>query len=132
MPKTIEQSVVMPALPEKLFEMYMDPALHGEIIGGEVEISPEPGSGFSAFDGSLMGKTLHVVPGRMIVQTWRADHWTDDDVDSILVLTFWPEGDGGRVELVQVNVADHDFDSVSEGWHEYYWKPWKEYLTGLH
>jgi hypothetical protein len=29
---------------------------------------------------------------------------------------------------VHVNVADHDFAGVSEGWEIYYWQPWREYL----
>jgi hypothetical protein len=27
-----------------------------------------------------------------------------------------------------VNVADHDFAGVSQGWEKYYWTPWLEYL----
>ncbi len=40
----------------------------------------------------------------------------------------WPEGKAGRIELVHVNVADHDLEGVNEGWEKYYWKPWREYL----
>ena len=76
----------------------------------------------------IMGKTLHIVPKRLIVQAWRAAHWKQEDIDSILVLHFLPEGKDGRIELVHVNVADHDFKDVTLGWKRYYWKPWREYL----
>jgi hypothetical protein len=76
----------------------------------------------------IFGKTLLAVPKYMIVQTWRGSHWKKEEIDSILVLTFWPEGDSGRIELVHVNVADSDYDGVKEGWEKYYWKPWREYL----
>jgi hypothetical protein len=46
-----------------------------------------------------------------------------------LILTFWPQGYGGRIELVHVNVADGDFAGVSQGWEKYYWSPWRQYLT---
>jgi len=33
--------------------------------------------------------------------------------------------------LVHVNVADDDFAGVSQGWQDYYWEPWREYLEEL-
>jgi hypothetical protein len=46
-----------------------------------------------------------------------------------LVLTFLPERNGGRIELVHVNVVDEDFAGVSHGWEKFYWSPWRAYLT---
>jgi hypothetical protein len=46
------------------------------------------------------------------------------------VLTFWPEDQGARVELAQINLADEDFVGVSHGWEKYDWTPWRSYLTG--
>ena len=74
------------------------------------------GAAFSAFEGKIWGKMLHIEPKRLIVQTWRSVNWpTAQTLDSILVLSFWPEKDGGRVELVQANVPDEDFAGVSQG-----------------
>lgn len=128
MPKTIQQSVTLPAPAEKLFDMYLSPTKHSAFTGGPVSISSKEGSRFRAFDGMISGKTLLVVPKHMIIQTWRGSEWKKEDIDSILVLTFWPEGDRGRIELVHVNVADSDYEDVREGWEKYYWKPWREYL----
>jgi hypothetical protein len=33
-----------------------------------------------------------------------------------------------HIELSQVNVADHHFQGVDEGWEKYHWKPWREYF----
>ena len=128
MPKTIHQSATLPASAEILYDMYLDPAAHEAITGYPVTISHEPGSAFRAFDDMLSGKTLHTIPKRVIVQSWRGNHWKPEDIDSTLILTFWPEGDSGRIELVHVNVADHDYEEVNKGWEKYYWKPWREYL----
>ncbi|MFI5176501.1 MAG: SRPBCC domain-containing protein [Terriglobia bacterium] len=128
MPQTVQQSVILPAPAEQLYEMYLDPNIHAAFTGAPVTISAEPGSQFRAFGDMLSGKMLYTVPKRLIVQSWRAHHWKADDIDSILTLTFWPEGKAGRIELVHVNVADHDFQGVTEGWEKYYWKPWREYL----
>jgi len=128
MPKTIQQRVTLPTPAERLYDMYLDPRVHAAFTGSPVTIHSKPGSAFRAFGDMLSGRMLYTVPKRLIVQSWRAKHWKPEDLDSILVLTFWPEGDSGRIELVHVNVADHDFQGVNEGWEKYYWKPWREYL----
>jgi activator of HSP90 ATPase len=123
MPKTIQQSVTLPASAESLYDMYLDPKIHGAFTGSPVIIDPKPGAEFRAFGDMLSGRVLYTVPKRLIVQSWRAKHWNPEDLDSILVLTFWPEGNSGRIELVHVNVADHDVQGVNEGWGKYYWTP---------
>ena len=128
MPRTIQQSVILPAPAESLYDMYLDPGAHGAFTGSPVIISPQAGSEFHGFGDMLLGRMLHTVPKRLIVQSWRAKHWKPEDLDSVLVLTFWSEGHSGRIELVHVNVADHDFQGVNEGWEKYYWNPWREYL----
>ena len=128
MPKTIQHSVTLPGSAARLFEMYLDSEIHGAFTGAPVTISSTPGSEFCAFNGALSGRMLHTVPKRLIVQSWRSNHWGADDLDSTLILTFSPSGDSGRIELVHVNVADHDVQGVTEGWEKYYWKPWRQYL----
>ena len=87
------------------------------------------GARFAAFGGALSGTILQLVPNRLIVQSWRSTQFGKRDIDSTLVLSFWPDPGGGRIELTQVNVADSDFAGVSEGWSKYYWNPWRAYLT---
>jgi activator of HSP90 ATPase len=128
MPQTIHQSVTLPAAAQRLYDMYLDSAIHEAITGAPVLVGAAPGSAFLAFNGMLSGTILYTVPKRLVVQSWRAHHWHEDDVDSVLILTFWPAGDSGRIDLVHVNVADHDVQGVTEGWTKYYWDPWRRYL----
>ena len=58
----------------------------------------------------------------------RAGHWTKKDADSILILAFSGDRAYGQIDLVHVNVADHDFEDVSKGWEKYYWAPWRKFL----
>lgn len=109
--------------------MYLDPVEHSAFSGSPVTISAKSGAEFRAFGGVLSGTILQIVPKRLIVQSWRSSNWGDDDFDSTLVLTFSPDGAGGRIELTQVNVVDSDFSGVSQGWEKYYWTPWREYLA---
>ena len=128
MPKTIQQSVTLPARAAALYRMYLDPRRHAAITGAPVKIGARPGSRFRAFNGALSGKILLTRPGRMIVQSWRSTGFAAADIDSTLILTFWPRGKSGRIELVHVNVADRDVRGVTQGWPKYYWKPWRAYL----
>jgi len=128
MPRTILMAATLPASPDRLFDMYLDRAVHAAFTGAPVTIAPKVGAQFRAFDTALTGRILHLVPKRLIVQSWRASHWSVEDLDSTLVLTFYPDEEGGRIELVHANVADHDFAGVSQGWEKYYWTPWRKYL----
>jgi uncharacterized protein YndB with AHSA1/START domain len=128
MPKTIQQSVTLPAPATRLYRMYLDPKHHAAITGAPVKIGARSGAPFRAFNGALSGKVLHTRPGRAIVQTWRSTGFGAKDLDSTLVLTFWPRGRSGRIQLVHVNVADRDVRGVTEGWKKYYWRPWRAYL----
>jgi len=129
MPRTITMAVQLPCSPARLYRMYLDPKLHAAFTGAPVKIAARAGASFEAFGGALRGTILHVVPNRLIVQSWRSTNFYRTDLDSTLVLSFWPEKIGGRIELTHVNVADSDFAGVSEGWSKYYWTPWREYLT---
>ena len=129
MPRTIQLAASLPASPDRLFAMYLDPVEHAAFTGSPVTISAEAGAPFRAFDGVLTGTILQVIPRRLIVQSWRSPHWGPSDLDSTLILTFVPEKGGGRIELVHVNVVDEDFAGVSQGWEKFYWSPWRAYLT---
>src|SRR5262245_45900976 len=130
MTTVIRQSVELAASPEDLFDTYLDRRRHAAVTDGKVSISPRVGRSFSAFDGMITGRNLHILPKRLIVQSWRSAGWRDGDADSILVLSF---GLGkrkgmGRIDLIHIGVPDHDRDGVTKGWPQSYWRPWRKYL----
>jgi activator of HSP90 ATPase len=134
MRSVIQQSVVLPAPAEMLFEMYLDPAQHAAFTGFPVTIGSEPGAAFEAFCGQLSGVMLAAVQPRLIVQSWRSVKFKDHDPDSTLILTFTPERlqrDCGRIDLVHLDVPDHDYQDVVTGWDKYYWTPWRLQLEHL-
>jgi len=128
MRNVIQQSVLLPATAEELFRIYLDPEAHAAITGAPVEIGKEPGAGFKAFEGMLTGQILAVVEPRFIVQSWRSGMFHEGDPDSTLMLVFKDEEGQGRIDLVHLDVPDHDYDDVVAGWEKYYWKPWRTYL----
>jgi uncharacterized protein YndB with AHSA1/START domain len=128
MPRNVTQAIDLPASPALLYRMYLDPKRHAEFTGAPVKIAAKVGATFEAFGGALTGTILQVIPNRLIVQSWRSTNFGRRDLDSTLVLSFWPIKGGGRIELTHVNVADGDFAGVSAGWSKYYWTPWAQYL----
>jgi uncharacterized protein YndB with AHSA1/START domain len=124
-------AVDLPASPARLYRMYLDPKQHAAFTGAPVKIAAHAGAAFEAFAGAIRGTILQVVPNRLIVQSWRSKHFYRRDLDSTLVLSFWPQERGARIELTHANVADGDFAGVSEGWSKYYWLPWRAYLEGM-
>ena len=128
MPRNVILAALLPATAGRLFDMYLDAQAHAAFTGAPVTIEPRAGSPFRAFDGMLRGTMLHIEPKRLVVQTWRSANWPAETIDSVLTLSFWPENDAARIELVHVNIPDEDFAGVSQGWEKYYWNPWRAFL----
>lgn len=126
----IYQTVALPARADALFDMYMDASQHAAITGQPVIISAQSGSEFRAFGDMLSGTMLKAIRPRLVVQSWRSAIFNTDDPDSTLILSFTDREDGGRIDLVHLDVPAHDYDGVIEGWEKFYWTPWREYLRG--
>jgi hypothetical protein len=138
--RVIQQSIVLPATPERLYAMYFDSASHAAFTGEPVTIAEQAGAKFVAFDGKLSGTILAFVKPRLIVQAWRSMMFKPNDPDSILILSFSaaeidPKNSAsdrpnpvGRIDLIHLDVPEHDFLGVTEGWPKFYWEPWKKYL----
>ena len=128
MARTIQQSVEFAATPGQLYSTYLDSKKHGAVIGSKASINPKVGGRFSAFDGGLSGKILHLVRNEAIIQTWRSAGWSKKTPDSVLILTFSKTQKGAQVNMVHANVPDKDVGGVQKGWNNFYWKPWQASL----
>jgi activator of HSP90 ATPase len=132
MAKTILQTVVFKkTTPETLYDIYMDAKKHSKATGGTAKISDKAGSSYSAWDDYITGKNLQLVKGKMIVQSWRSSEFKSSDLDSIFILQFEKKGNDALVHMVHANVPDHQYAQVKGGWNDFYWKPWKKYLSPL-
>ncbi len=128
MRSVIRQSVVLPAPGERLFKMYVSADLQRAFTGSPVTISEKPGSPFSAFEGALSGTMLETVKPTLVVQSWRSVSFHESDPDSTLILQFNDNDRGGVVDLIHLDVPNHDYEGVTNGWDKYYWTPWRKYL----
>jgi len=131
MSKTIVQDVLFRNTnPKALFDLYMDSSKHSTATGAPAEISTKEGGSYSAHSGYITGRNLQLIQDRLIVQTWRAQSWDKNDVDSTFIIYLEPAGNDVWLHAVHANVPDNAEESLNSGWHKMYWEPWRLYLAG--
>ncbi|WP_028392405.1 SRPBCC family protein [Bacillus cihuensis] len=129
MSHTIHQEVKFSATCDRVFEALTNAQQFSQVTGGApTEIDAQAGGPFSLFGGMIQGRNIELVPGKRIVQAWRAANWEkgkysvvkfeliENGTESVIVLehTGYPEGQG---------------DHLSNGWKENYWQPLEKYFT---
>ena len=98
--------------------------------GAPAKISAKEGSDYSAHSGYITGKNLQLIPNRLIVQSWRAQSWSADDVDSTFIIYLEPQGADTLLHAIHANLPDKAADSIDSGWYKMYWEPIRLYLAG--
>jgi activator of HSP90 ATPase len=108
----------------------MDSKKHTAATGAPAKISTKEGGKYSAHSGYMTGKNLQLIKDRLIVQSWRASDWRKDTVDSTFIINLELKGKDTVLHCIHANVPDEQAKDLDEGWHTYYWEPWKNYLAG--
>ncbi|MGE5042009.1 MAG: SRPBCC domain-containing protein [Candidatus Levyibacteriota bacterium] len=124
----IKQSVHLNATPEDVYEALMDEKKHAEFTGASAQIENRVGGKFSVWDGYATGETTELIPGKKIVQSWRASDWPED-ADSTVTFELKPDGDGTTLIFTHSHVPPEFKKEVSDGWKDFYWEPLKKYLA---
>ena len=131
MTKTITQKVVFKNTPVKaLYELYMDAKKHSLVTGAPAKITAKEGTTFSAHDGYIKGKNLQLIKDKLIVQSWKGQDWDKNDLDSTFIINFEQKGKDAVLRVTHANLPEKHADDIRKGWHDYYWKPWKQHLAG--
>ena len=125
--KSIRQTAVFKAGPKEIYELLMDSKKHSAFSGGAARISRKVGGRFTAYDDYASGVNVKLVPGKLIVQTWRASDWPKAHYSTI---TFQLEkkGTGTKLTFIQTGVPIDQYEDVKQGWKDWYWEKMKEYL----
>ena len=131
MAKTIIQKVLFKnTTPKAVYDLYMNPKKHAMISGGPATMTSKPGAKYSVYGGYITGKNLDLVKDKLIVQTWRAQGWDKNDVDSTFIISLEPKGKDVALQMIHANVPEKHEKSLAKGWNEHYWNPWKQHLAG--
>ena len=126
------QRVTVNAPVQAIYDILMDSKTHTALTGSKAKISTKDGGAFEVYDGYAFGKNIDLLPGKRIVQTWRAkeDKWPADH-DSIIVFELKALGKG-RMKLVfeHREVPAAMADNFKQGWTDFYWTPLKKMFNG--
>ena len=114
--------------PRQVYDAYLDSERHSRFTGQKARMSRKEGGRFTAGDTYISGYNLELVPGRRIVQAWRASEWPEGAY-SVLRLDLVPRGDGTRLVVEHLGVPEKFRDGVDAGWHEFYWEPLTAYFA---
>jgi len=125
--KTIRQSITFKAHPQEIYEMLMDSKKHAAFTGTAARISRNVGGKFSAYDDSLTGVNLELVPDKKIVQSWRGSDWPAGHY-SRAVFSLKATDGGTKLTFTQTGVPESLYEDYRQGWHDYYWQPMKAML----
>jgi activator of HSP90 ATPase len=124
---TIKQSATFKASPHEVYEALMDSRKHSKFTDSKASISRRIGGKFTAYDGYIEGVNLELVPDEKIVQSWRGSDWPDGHYSKAIFALKKVEG-GTRLTFTQTDVPEDQYESISQGWRDYYWKPMKKML----
>lgn len=115
--KDYKSYFIIPALPEEVYLALTVPITLQLWTGEPAEMSTEPGSEFSLWDGSITGKNIAFEQDKKIVQQW---YFGDQAEPSIVTIKLHPHKSGTSAELVHTNIPDEAYNDMVEGWQQMY------------
>lgn len=124
----IRHEVMLPASPQRVYEVLTDSRQFGDATGDRAEIGQGAGAAFSCFGGRITGRHIELIPSERVVQAWRSRSW-DPGAYSIVRFELKPEGSGTRVSFSHAGFPDGEFDHLSLGWRKMYWDKLQDYFA---
>lgn len=123
--KNIRQKHHIAAPPGEVYIALTNPFTLELWTGYPAEMSTDPESEFSYFEGDIAGKNLEFIPNELIRQQWYFD---GEEKESFVTLRLRPEKNNTVVELLHENVPDAVYDEMVQGWKKMYFEPLKRFF----
>jgi len=115
----------IPATTEEVYLALTNPFTIELWTGFPAEMSTEPGSEFSLFEGDIVGKNLEFKENKLIKQQW---YFEGEENDSIVTLMLKSEKNNTLIELLHENVPEEVFEEMLQGWKTIYFKALKRFF----
>jgi uncharacterized protein YndB with AHSA1/START domain len=119
--KDFKKYYIIPADPQDVYNAITNPVTIQLWTGDPAVMSTVPGSDFSLWEDSIVGKNLEFEENKKIVQQWYFD---GQEEPSIVTIKLHPHDDGTSVEVRHTNIPDEAYTDITEGWVD-------AYLSGL-
>ena len=124
--KEFKKYYIITAQPEEIYLALTNPPTIQLWTGEPAEMSTEPGSEFSLWEGSIEGKNIAFEENKKITQEW---YFGDQEPPSIVTIKLHPHKHGTSVELVHTNIPDEAYDEMVEGWNVNYFGFLQEFYS---
>lgn len=115
--KDFKKYYTINASPEEVYLALTNPATIQLWTGEKAEMSTEPGTEFSLWEGSISGKNISFEEGHKIVQEW---DFGEQELASVVTIILHPHKNGTSAELRHTNIPAEDYDDIISGWNEIY------------
>jgi len=122
--KDYKQYFIIPAQPEEIYLALTNPATLQLWTGEPAEMSRVPGTEFSLWEESIVGRNIEFEANKKIVQEW---YFGDQEPASIVTIKLHPHKQGTSVELIHINIPDEIYKEMVEGWNNNYFASLKEF-----
>jgi activator of HSP90 ATPase len=126
--KTIKQKVKFRAPPTAIYTLIANAKSHRAFTGKAASVEEVIGGRFSSYGGSIVGINVDLLPGKRIVQAWRARSFPEG-IFSMATFNLIPtRGGGTELTLIHRGVPKELIPRISAEWRELYWDKMKKYL----
>jgi uncharacterized protein YndB with AHSA1/START domain len=126
---SLSLSEVIPAPPDRIYAAWLSSEEHSAFTGDKAMVEPFVGGKHSSFDGYAVGQTVELLPGRRIVQTWRAEDFPIGSPDSRVEVTLEETVGGTMVTILHTEIPSGQGSSYRDGWLKYYLEALKGYFV---
>ena len=116
----IHQEVSFTAAPARVYQALVDSKRFGELTGAPATGDSTEGAPFSAFGGHITGRHVELVPGKRVVQAWRAKTWPEG-LYSIVRFELEPQGSGTKLVVDHAGFPADMQEHLAKGWQSNYW-----------
>ena len=124
--KNFKNYYILNAPPELVYAALTNPATIQLWTGEKAEMSTEPETEFSLWEGSIAGKNIFFEQGKKIIQQW---YFGEQETVSLVTIILHAHKAGTSAELRHTNIPDEDFESIVNGWNEIYFGSLEAFYT---
>ncbi|WP_158827901.1 SRPBCC domain-containing protein [Mucilaginibacter lacusdianchii] len=119
----------IPATPEEIYPALTNPFTIELWTGEPAEMSTVPGTEFSMWEGSIVGKNLEFEENKKVVQQWYFDGQPEASIVTIKLHA--DKKHGTSAELRHINIPDEAYDDMVEGWNNSYFSGLIEFFESI-
>ena len=106
------------ALPAEIYLALTNPFTIELWTGEKAEMSTEPDSEFSLWDGAIVGRNIEFEQDKKIVQEW---YFGETETPSVVTIKLHESSaTQSQIEVRQTNIPDEDYADIVEGWNDTY------------